>query len=192
VSVLAYTLKKTTFCDAFAGRTGAIVDIVEPKQREQKMVTVRADEMAKKISATGSVALYGIYFDFNKSELKPESQPTLEQIARLLKDDPKLKLLVVGHTDNVGAFSFNMDLSQQRADAVVHALAAQHGVDRSRLTPAGVSFASRDFQQIGGGKGEEPTGRTGRQLKTIDRFTAILTLSPRIARLRRGERCGPA
>jgi outer membrane protein OmpA-like peptidoglycan-associated protein len=163
VSVLAYTLIKATYCDAFAGRTGAIVDIVEPKQREQKMVTVKADEMAKKISATGSVALYGIYFGFNKSELKPESQPTLEQIARLLKDDPKLKLLVVGHTDNVGAFSYNMDLSQQRADAVVHELAAQHGVDRSRLTPAGVSFAS----PVASNKSEEGRAKN-RRVELVD------------------------
>ena len=141
VSVLAYTLKKETYCDAFDGRTVAVVDIIVPKQREQKMVTVKADEMAKKISATGSIALYGIYFDFNKSDLKPESQPTLEQIARLLKEDPKLKLLVVGHTDNVGAFASNMDLSQQRAGAVVQALVTQQGVDKSRLTAAGVSFA---------------------------------------------------
>jgi outer membrane protein OmpA-like peptidoglycan-associated protein len=142
VSVLAYTLKKETYCDAFAGRTAAIVDIVVPKQREQKMVTVKADEMAKKISATGSIALYGIYFDFNKADLRPESQPTLEQIARLLKEDPKLKLLVVGHTDNAGALALNMDLSQQRAAAVVHALVTGQGVDKSRLTPVGVAFAS--------------------------------------------------
>jgi OOP family OmpA-OmpF porin len=142
VSVLAFSLKKETYCDALDARAVAVVDIIVPKQREQKMVMVKADEMAKKISATGSIALYGIYFDTNKSDLKPESQPTLEQIARLLKEDPKLKLLVVGHTDNARAFAFNMDLSQQRAGAVVHALVTQQGVDKSRLTPVGVSFAS--------------------------------------------------
>jgi OmpA-OmpF porin, OOP family len=141
VSVLAYTLKKETYCDVFAGRTVAVVDIVVPKQREQKMVTVKADEMAKKISASGSIALYGIYFDFNKANLRPESQPTLEQIATLLKEDPKLKLMVVGHTDNVGPFASNMDLSQQRAGAVVNALVAQQGIDRDRLAPVGVAFA---------------------------------------------------
>ncbi|MDP3479391.1 MAG: DUF4892 domain-containing protein [Desulfoprunum sp.] len=141
VSVLAYILKKETYCDAFAGRTVAVVDIIEPKQREQKMVTVKADEMAKKISATGSIALYGIYFDFNKANLKSESGPTLEQIAQLLHEDPKLKLLVVGHTDNVGPFASNMELSQQRAGAVVNALVTQHGIDKGRLSPVGVAFA---------------------------------------------------
>ena len=142
VSVLAYTLKKESYCDAFADRTVAIIDIIVPKQREQKMVTVKADEMAKKISTTGSIALYGIYFDFNKVDVKPESQPTLEQIAKLLKDDAKLKLMVVGHTDNVGTFATNIDLSQQRAGAVVNSLASQYGIAKDRLTPVGVAFAT--------------------------------------------------
>jgi outer membrane protein OmpA-like peptidoglycan-associated protein len=106
------------------------------------MVTVKAEEMAKQISNTGSVALYGIYFDFNKADIKPESAPTLEQIAMLLKDQPKLKLLVVGHTDNVGMFSFNLDLSQRRANAVVNDLVTKYRIDTNRLTPFGVSFAS--------------------------------------------------
>lgn len=141
VSVLAYTIKASASCRALDGRTIAVVDILQPKEREQKMVTVKAEEMAQKISTKGSIALYGIYFDFNKADIKPESQPTLEQIAHLLKGDPGLKLLVVGHTDNVGSFSFNMDLSQRRAGAVVDALTGQYGVDRNRLTAVGVSFA---------------------------------------------------
>jgi outer membrane protein OmpA-like peptidoglycan-associated protein len=66
----------------------------------------------------------------------------LEQIAKLLKETPALKLLVVGHTDNIGSFSFNMDLSQRRAAAVVSALATRYAVRRDRLTPVGVSFVS--------------------------------------------------
>jgi outer membrane protein OmpA-like peptidoglycan-associated protein len=142
VSLLVYTLEDTLYCKAFNDRTMAVVDIIEAKQREQKMVTVKAEEMAKQISNTGSVALYGIYFDFNKADIKPESAPTLEQIAMLLKDQPKLKLLVVGHTDNVGMFSFNLDLSQRRANAVVNDLVTKYRIDTNRLTPFGVSFAS--------------------------------------------------
>jgi OmpA-OmpF porin, OOP family len=141
VSVLTYSVKDSTYCSALAGRTVAVVDIVEPKQREQKMVTVKAEEMAREISNKGSIALYGIYFDFNKADVKAESKPTLEQIAQLLKDDPAMKLLVVGHTDNVGAFRSNQDLSQRRATAVVAALASEYKVDKGRLTAVGVSFA---------------------------------------------------
>jgi outer membrane protein OmpA-like peptidoglycan-associated protein len=142
VSILAYTIKEwPSTCPLYVGRTIAAVDIIQPKQREQKMVTIKAEEMAGKITTTGRIALYGIYFDFNKADIKPESQPTLEQIAKLLKDDGKLKLLVVGHTDNSGTFAFNMDLSQRRANSVVNALVTQYKIDGSRLTPVGVSFA---------------------------------------------------
>lgn len=119
-----------------------MVDIIEAKDREKKMVTVDAGAMAKSIDATGRVALYGIYFDFNKADLKPESDSTLTEIAALMKQNGGLKLLVVGHTDNVGSFPFNMDLSQRRAAAVVAALTARFSVVKERLTPVGVSFAS--------------------------------------------------
>ena len=145
VSVLTYAIKspdKNDQCHAFNGRTIAVVDIVEAKAREQRMVTVKADEMAKAISSGGKIALYGIFFDFNKADVKPESEPTLEQIAKLLKDSPTLKLLVVGHTDNVGSFMPNMELSQRRAAAVVNALATRFGIGKDRLMPVGVSFAS--------------------------------------------------
>jgi OOP family OmpA-OmpF porin len=142
VSVLAYTLKADLCCKAFNGRTIAIVDIVEARSRESKMVTVAAAEMENAITATGRVALYGIYFDFNKADVKPESDPTLEQIGKLMKTTPALKLLVVGHTDAVGSFSSNMDLSQRRAVAVVQALVSRFGIAQSRLTAVGVSFAS--------------------------------------------------
>jgi OmpA-OmpF porin, OOP family len=145
VSVLAYTIvapDRHDSCLAFNGRTVAVVDIIEAKAREQKMVTVNAGEMAKSIDATGRVALYGIYFDFNKADVKPESDATLEQIAALMKQSAALKVLVVGHTDNVGSFTFNQDLSQRRAASVVAALATRFSVGKERMTPVGVSFAS--------------------------------------------------
>ncbi len=145
VSVHAYTIvspDRNDVCRAFNGRTVAMVDIMEAKDREKKMVTVNAGEMAKSIDATGRVALYGIYFDFNKADLKPESDATLQQIAALMKQNAALKVLIVGHTDNVGSFSFNMDLSQRRAAAVVAALATRFSVGKERMTPVGVSFAS--------------------------------------------------
>jgi OmpA-OmpF porin, OOP family len=145
VSVLAYTIVapgRADTCLGINGRTIAVVDIIEAKAREQKMVTVNAGEMAKSIDTTGRVALYGIYFDFNKADVKPESDATLEQIAALMKQTAALKVLVVGHTDNVGSFAFNQDLSQRRAAAVVAALATRFSVGKERMTPVGVSFAS--------------------------------------------------
>jgi OmpA-OmpF porin, OOP family len=124
------------------GQVIAQLDIVEAKPMETNMVTVSAGAMASGIAATGSVALYGILFDTNSAVVKSESMPTLEEIAKLLKEQPALRLLVVGHTDNVGTFQFNVDLSQRRAASVVQTLASKFEVDPKRLTPVGVSFAS--------------------------------------------------
>ncbi|KAF0188847.1 MAG: outer membrane protein/peptidoglycan-associated [Desulfobulbaceae bacterium] len=142
VSVLAYSVKDNSYCKAFNNRTVVVVDVFERKAMEQKMVTVKAEEMAQSIMASGHIALYGLYFDTGKADVKPESKDTLEQIAKLLTTTPSLKLLVVGHTDNVGTLSSNMDLSKRRADAVVSVLVSQYAIDRTRLSPVGVSFAS--------------------------------------------------
>jgi len=116
------------------------VDFVDTRPMEEKMVMVSAAEMQKSISASGKVALYGIYFDFNQAELKAESAPTLTEMAALLKAEPHLKVLVVGHTDNVGTFEFNQDLSTRRAKAVAAELTAKYGIAADRLTPLGASF----------------------------------------------------
>jgi outer membrane protein OmpA-like peptidoglycan-associated protein len=116
---------------------GYDLHICEEKAMRQE-VTADAKSMAQDISNTGKVALYGIYFDFNKADVKAESEPTLKEIANLLKQNSKLNLYVVGHTDNVGSLSTNMDLSQRRAEAVVQALVSKHGVDAKRLKAQGV------------------------------------------------------
>jgi OOP family OmpA-OmpF porin len=139
VMVYSTTPPEAGACDPMRGKTYAAVDILEAKPREQKMVAVKAAEMSEAIDSGGRVALYGIYFDLNKAEVQPASKETLDQIATLLKDKPKLKLVVVGHTDNAGSFSSNIDLSQRRAAAVVSALVTRYGVSKERLTPLGVS-----------------------------------------------------
>jgi outer membrane protein OmpA-like peptidoglycan-associated protein len=108
------------------------IHIIE-KQAMNQDVVADASSLAKSIKETGKVAVYGIYFDTGKSILKPESQPTLQEIAKLLKADPALKLYVVGHTDNTGTFDANMKLSMDRAIAVVNALVSQHSVNIASL-----------------------------------------------------------
>ncbi|MEP6602325.1 MAG: OmpA family protein [Spartobacteria bacterium] len=123
------------------GQAAVQVDVIEAKPMQEKMVTVNAGEMEKQISDTGKVALYGIYFDFNKANVKPESEPTLSEIVKLLQAKPALRILVVGHTDGVGNFETNKTLSQKRAEAVVAALAAK-SIEAKRMFPVGVSFAA--------------------------------------------------
>ena len=111
--------------------------IVEKDAMKQE-VTADAKFMAEGISSTGHVAIYGIYFDFNKSDVKPESDPALQEINKLLSNNPNLKVFIVGHTDNVGGVDYNMKLSQTRADAVVKALTTKYKVNPQRLKAYGV------------------------------------------------------
>lgn len=119
------------------GRTLTLLEVVDTVPMESKMVTIEAAAMAKDIAATGHVALYGIYFDTDKTDIKPESAPTISEIAKLLKQDPKLTMYVVGHTDNVGGYEYNMGLSERRAAAVVRELTGKHGIPAARLKAAG-------------------------------------------------------
>ena len=113
------------------------VDVISSEQPDRRMVVVKANEMAKALTDTGKIDIYGIYFDTDKSDLKPESKGTLEEVAKLLKADPSLKLEVAGHTDNTGAAAHNMQLSAGRATAVVNALVTTYGIERARLRASG-------------------------------------------------------
>jgi OOP family OmpA-OmpF porin len=101
------------------------------------MVTVKAADMADALSSKGFIDLYGVYFDTDKTDVKPDSKATLDEIASLLKIDHSLKLEVSGHTDNSGDKAHNMTLSQGRADAVKAMLVSKYGIDAKRLTAKG-------------------------------------------------------
>jgi OmpA-OmpF porin, OOP family len=140
ILVHTYVALDDLYCKAFNQRVVAVVDVLELKAREDKMVTVTAAEMSNAIAQTGRVALYGILFDTASSTIKPESRPALEQIAALLREQPALKLHVVGHTDSQGGLESNFTLSRARAQAVSAALAKDFGIDAARLSANGVSY----------------------------------------------------
>lgn len=133
------------------GHNFATLDIVQVEAMEEGQVEVTAEHLADEIDRTGRVAVDGIYFATNSAELEPESDPVLEEVARLLAGDPELDVYVVGHTDNQGTFDANMTLSEQRAASVVQALVTEHGVERNRLQPVGVGpvapVASNDTEE---------------------------------------------
>jgi OmpA-OmpF porin, OOP family len=126
------------------------INIIEKEAMKQDVVA-DANSMASSIKETGKVALYGIYFDTGKATLKPESKPSLEEITKLLKADPGLKLYVVGHTDNTGTLDSNMKLSMARAVSVVTELTSKYSVTASRLVPCGdgptAPVASNDTEE---------------------------------------------
>jgi outer membrane protein OmpA-like peptidoglycan-associated protein len=128
--------------DPVDGRNGGVyVELVEGKPMENGKVTANldADAMAKSIASEGKVAVYGVYFDTDKAEVKPESKAALDEMAKLLQSQPGLKVYIVGHTDSQGTLQHNIELSQRRAESVVKALQASYKIDGSRLYAKGVA-----------------------------------------------------
>jgi len=130
----------------------AVVRVVETKEMETGKVDFPdASQMQQALADAGKIALYGIFFDLDKDSLKPESKPTLDEVAKLLTAKPDLKLKVVGHTDNQGGADHNLDLSRRRAASVVTALVSQYGIAADRLAAEGAGMtqpvASNDTEE---------------------------------------------
>jgi OOP family OmpA-OmpF porin len=103
------------------------------------------------LSATGRWSTQGILFETGKSSLKPESTPTLKEIAAALKGHADLSVEIQGHTDNVGKAPDNLALSEARAAAVKAALVGQYGVSEAQLTTKGYG----DTKPVGDNKTAE-------------------------------------
>ncbi len=142
LALLAYSVNNNLYCKALNDRTVLVMTAVEKKPREQRMISVLpANELSGSIGSKGHVAIYGIYFDSGKAVVKPNSAPQISEMAKMLKADSAMKVIVVGHTDNQGDLGYNMELSKRRAEAVVQAL-ANEGIVASRMTAQGVGMAA--------------------------------------------------
>jgi OmpA-OmpF porin, OOP family len=120
--------------------TGAIplhgsVIVLEREGMKQSLGFLDASAMKKAIDADGRVALY-INFDIDKATLRPDAQPVVAEIQKLLNNDPGLRLSIEGHTDNTGTAAHNQTLSTARARSVLGALVGL-GVDPARLQSKG-------------------------------------------------------
>lgn len=111
--------------------------IVAPQAMQRNMTLLNAAEMSHDIADSGKVALYGIQFDTDKDTLRPDSEPTLKEIAKLMAGEPGLSIHVVGHTDNQGKPDYNLDLSRRRAAAVVRALTTRFAIPAARMDSFG-------------------------------------------------------
>ncbi|MEO0913767.1 MAG: OmpA family protein, partial [Pseudomonadota bacterium] len=120
------------------GRVLSVVAVTEEEAMAFKMI--EAAEMAEAVADTGRIALYGILFDTDEAEIKPQSAPTLAEMATFLKGNPELSVVIVGHTDNQGSMEYNLGLSARRAEAVRNALVAEHGISAERMAHAGAGF----------------------------------------------------
>lgn len=92
----------------------------------------------QKLEADGRIAIHDIHFATGRATILPESAETIKTIAVLLHDHPDLRVLIEGHTDNVGDFEDNMQLSKARADAVKSHLVQQHQISADRLQTMGM------------------------------------------------------
>ena len=125
-----------TWVSVEAGASDFALVIVERQAMKQDVVA-NAGALQSGLAEVGHVEVPGIYFDFGKSEVKPESKPALEQVATLLQANPSMRVWVVGHTDSVGSAESNVALSNARAASVIRVLTQQMGIAPRRLAPHG-------------------------------------------------------
>ena len=102
----------------------------------KKRLTLGAEEMKEELDTTGHVAVYGIYFDFDKADLKPGSEKMLIEMVKLMKQYPGLRIEIQGHTDSIGIRSYNRGLSERRAKAVKSFLTL-YGIGAARMSIKG-------------------------------------------------------
>jgi outer membrane protein OmpA-like peptidoglycan-associated protein len=114
-------------------------------------VVANAAALSSGITSTGHVVVNGILFDTGKADVKPESAAALTEVAKLLKANPRLKVYVVGHTDNVGVLPSNIDLSKRRAASVVQSLTTQFGVPAAQLQ----SFGAGPYSPVASNRSED-------------------------------------
>jgi OmpA-OmpF porin, OOP family len=126
-----------TWIQFLISSNGSIQEIIVIETQLTQDVVANAAALGGGLASSGHTVVNGILFDTGKADVKPESSAALDEVAKLLKGDPKLKLYVVGHTDNVGALASNMDLSKRRAAAIVQLLTTKYGIAADRLQSYG-------------------------------------------------------
>lgn len=121
-------------------------------------VTTASPDMRSKLITEGKIITYGITFDVNKADIKPESFGTLNSIATVLKENPDVKVKIVGHTDADGDDASNLSLSKKRAESVKNELVSSFAIDAGRLQTDGLG----ESQPLGANDNVENKARNRR------------------------------
>jgi outer membrane protein OmpA-like peptidoglycan-associated protein len=100
-------------------------------------VAVGAPDTRSKLLTEGKLVTRGILFDVNSDKLKPESYGVLKEIGTVLKENPAVKVKIIGHTDSDGDDARNLDLSKRRAAAVKNALSTEFGIAATQMETDG-------------------------------------------------------
>ena len=101
---------------------------------------MKQNQLKDEIEAKGKLTVYGINFETNSSNIKPESFPSLDEIYTMLHDNAGMKLIINGHTDSQGAADYNKKLSGNRAESVKTYLVGK-GIATERLEAFGQGAA---------------------------------------------------
>lgn len=124
-------------------------DLYELSKKEADSTYVK-DIALQPITANASVLLHNILFDFNSATLLPVSKVELNNLLQLMNQNPEVKVLIKGHTDNVGTGARNLELSTERAKAVAGYL-IENGISKERLSYKGYGatqpIASNDTEE---------------------------------------------
>jgi outer membrane protein OmpA-like peptidoglycan-associated protein len=130
------------------------LDVIEVQSMTEGLITaevVTASDLLAEIDKTGKALVYGIYFETGSYQIEADSEPTLEEIALFLEENPGINLYVTGHTDDTGDYEYNVNLSKQRAQSVVEWLVNNYGIDSNRMHAVGVGpvapVASNETEQ---------------------------------------------
>jgi outer membrane protein OmpA-like peptidoglycan-associated protein len=121
---------------------GVLLQVVESGQMPSGEVTVDSAAIAQGLESEGKFALYGLQFATDNADLRPDSDATLKQMSDVLRQQPDLKVFIVGHTDSSGALEHNLALSERRAQSVVKALTSRFGIAPNRLVAVGMASYS--------------------------------------------------
>ncbi len=149
-----------------------VVDVYdqEPDTREGAQV----DPKGVEIRGTGGAGLSldnplpMIHFDLGRSDVKQDFYPDLLRVSRLLKANPDVRMVIVGHTDAVGSEAANMDLSRRRAEEVRRILLGTFGVDEGRL---GIEFRGSDELLV-----TNPSGAEKQKLNYLNRRVEFVVM----------------
>lgn len=143
VAKLPYGAKDVYIILGVASPDGrAIYELITVEIDDIKLDKVSMDSLIKGINIMGKVPVYEILFDFASYRLQEESDEALKIIADFLNENQNKKFLIVGHTDNVGNFYNNIELSLKRAESVVERLTKKYSVNKEQLKAYGVGSTS--------------------------------------------------
>jgi len=141
------------------------LDVIEVKEMENDLVEIDLNNLQKKLETEGKIALYGIQFEIDKANLLESSKKSIKVLAEVLTKNKKMRIYIVGHTDDSGTPEHNLNLSRKRAQSVVQELFSKHSIDKKRVS----AFGAGPYAPVG--NNAEDDGRTlNRRVEVIKRL----------------------